>query len=403
MTSHLKLASIFHIDWHGLSDYYHMTLAAQAVLIAAAIPAVVFLTNLLLFRRPGRPWNKRVLPPISVLIPARNEERWIAGAIEAALRSRGVELELIVLDDGSSDRTAEIVRAIAEEDARVRLETAPPLPEGWNGKQHACWVLASKASHDVFCFLDADVLLGPEALYRTVSEINYVERDEPETALVSGFPRIETATFLELLLLPMIPFLLLGFLPLVGERWTNWSAFAVGCGQFLMVRREPYFECGGHSANPTTMHDGLLLPKLFRRHGFKTAVYDLSRDAGCRMYTTAGEVWRGLAKNATEGMATATRLPVFTVLLLVGQVLPLATLGLAIHFKYEIPIRISLQALALGYGMRFFSAWRYGQSWLGALLHPLGVLALLALEWYAFFGKLFGVKATWKDREYRVE
>jgi cellulose synthase/poly-beta-1,6-N-acetylglucosamine synthase-like glycosyltransferase len=275
----LNLILISKVDLNLPRDYYHVTLAAFTALVGAATPALLFAVNLPFFRRPGRAWNKRVLPPVSILIPVRNEEGSIVAAIESVLASRGVAFELIVLDDASTDRTAEIVQAIAAEDSRVRLESAPELPDGWNGKQHACWVLASLATHDVFCFLDADVRIGPEAIYRMVGELNHVERDEPEMALVSGFPHEETGTFLEDLLLPLIHFILLGFLPMAGERWSRSSAFAAGCGQFLMVRREPYFATGGHAANPKTMHDGLRLPKLFRRNGFRTGVFDLSHDS----------------------------------------------------------------------------------------------------------------------------
>ncbi len=396
-------------------DYYHISVYATLMFWIAFLSALLFAVNVVLFRRPGREWNKRVLPPVSVLIPARDEELAIAAAIESVLASRGVELELIVLDDSSLDRTAEIVREYAENDLRVRLETAPPLPEGWNGKQHACWVLASLATHDVFCFLDADVRLGPEVIYRMVSEISHVEsgkrtgkgpdkgQDKPQLAMATGFPAQKTVTFWEQLLLPLIHFVLLSYLPLAGERWTRRSAFAAGCGQFMMVRREPYFATGGHSANPMTMHDGLLLPKVFRRDGFSTMVFDLSRDAVCRMYSSGGEVWSGLAKNATEGMASWGRLPVFTVLLLAGQVLPLPMTIWGFAQNLYFPSRVGLMTLTIGYAVRFFSAWRYRQSWLGAALHPLGILMLLVLQWYAFFRKLFGVKSTWKQRAYQVQ
>jgi hypothetical protein len=381
-------------DWVAIS--------AIATLVAAAIPALMFALNVWLFRRPGQGWNRRSLPTVSVLIPARNEELSIEAAIQAVSRSRGVDWELIVLDDGSTDKTADIVRTIAEINPRVRLEKAPPLPDGWNGKQHACWVLAAKATQDVFCFLDADVRLGPEALYRMLSEINIVEEGEPEKALVSGFPRQETRTFLERLLLPLIHFVLLGFLPLVGERWTRRSGFAAGCGQMMMVKREAYFASGGHSGISTTMHDGLLLPQVFRRLGFRTSVYDLSQDAVCRMYRNAGEVWRGLSKNATEGMASPVRLPLFTGLLLLGQVLPLPVWIWASLAQNETAAAIAFWALLLGYGIRFVSAIRYRQSWVGVLLHPVGIVVLLALQWSALVGKLVGRPATWKQREYRV-
>jgi hypothetical protein len=376
--------------------------ATWVVLVCAAIPAILFAVNVWLFRRPFRAWNKRPLPPISVLIPARNEEDSIAAAIASVLASRGVDLELIVLDDGSTDGTAKLVRAAAKEDGRVRLAVAPPLPAGWNGKQHACWVLAGLATRDVLCFLDADVRVGPEAIYRMVSELNHVGDDGVEMALVSGFPRQETETFLEWLLLPLIHFVLLGFLPLPGERWSRRSGFAAGCGQFLMVRREPYFASEGHAAIRTTMHDGLLLPQLLRRKGFKTGVYDLSKDAVCRMYCGADEVWQGLAKNATEGMASPGRIPVFTVLLLFGQVLPAVVAIWAWALQDTMAVTLSMLALELGYAVRLVSAWRCGQSWRGAALHPLGVLVLLGLQWYALVGKLRRRPAVWKQRSYEV-
>jgi hypothetical protein len=398
----LLLVLTFPVGVHPAGAFSLLDVLAPIALVSAAIPALLFAINVWLFVRPGRPWNKRVLPPVSVLIPARNEEGTIAAAIESVLASRGVEFEIVVLDDDSTDRTAEIVQAIADEDLRVRLERAPELPEGWNGKQHACWQLASLATHDVFCFLDADVRLGPEALYRTLSELNYVAPGAVERVLVSGFPRQETRTFLEWLLLPLVHFVLLGFLPLPGERWSGRKEFAAGCGQLMMVRREAYFATEGHSAIRASMHDGLLLPRLLRRGGFKTSVFDLSRDAVCRMYLGAGEVWRGLAKNATEGMASWSGILIFTVLLMAGQVLPLALAVWAAVRQNQTALRVALLALVAGYAVRGLVAWRYRQSWRGVLLHPMGVLVLVVLQWYALARKVFRGRVTWKGRVYRA-
>jgi hypothetical protein len=178
--------------------------------------------------------------------------------------------------------------------------------------------------------------------------------------------------------------------------------FAAGCGQVMMVRRKPYFATGGHSAIPLTMHDGLKLPLLFRKRGFRTRIFDLSRDAQCRMYSNAGEVWRGLSKNATEGMATWFRLPVFSLLLFVGQVLPLLLALIAFLLGSARQLAAALVLFALTLLVRLFAAWRYRESWFGALLHPLGVLLLLVLQWNALLGKLFGRRAVWKEREYNL-
>jgi hypothetical protein len=222
---------------------------------------------------------------------------------------------------------------------------------------------------------------------------------------VSGFPRQETETPLEWLLLPLIHFVMLSYLPLAAMRALSASGFAVGCGQFLMVRREAYRKSGGHAAIRATMHDGLLLPKLFRRNGLRTDIADLTHLATCRMYRNASEVWRGLAKNATEGMATPARILPFTFLLLFGQVIPsLLAISLAIApASYSAHERaLIFVSVAASFIPRILSVWKYRQSLLGALLHPLGVTLLLVLEWSALIRKLAGQPVTWKERAYRM-
>ena len=199
----------------------------------------------------------------------------------------------------------------------MRLERAPALPAGWNGKQHACWSLAHVAKGEVLCFVDADVRLKPDAVSRMAGFLS-----KGNNALVSGFPRQVTETWLEWLLLPLIHFVLLGFLPMTQMRNGTDPSFAAGCGQFMMVRREAYFACGGHAEIRATMHDGLLLPRLFRQHGYRTDLADLTELATCRMYRNARQVWSGLAKNATEGIANPVRIGPISVLLVMGQVLP---------------------------------------------------------------------------------
>ena len=176
--------------------------------VMAAIPAVIFAVNLGHFRCPIESGTKE-RPRVSVLIPARNEACSISDALTSVLANQGVDLEVIVLDDHSEDRTADVVREIAAHDSRVRLESAPPLPPDWCGKQHACHTLSNLASHDVLVFIDADVRLMPNALGRAVAFLGRSGAD-----LVSGFPKQITETFSEQLVIPLIHFVLLGFLPI---------------------------------------------------------------------------------------------------------------------------------------------------------------------------------------------
>src|SRR5579875_2124626 len=257
-----------------------------AMLLCSVVPALLFVVNLRRYKRP-RPSTRHV-PAVSVLIPARDEEKNIAECLRSVLASRFVELEVLVLDDGSMDRTAAIVAEIAAEDSRVQLGRSSDLPTGWNGKQHACWLLAQRATAPLLLFLDADVRLEPEAISRGAA---VMLRSRRHPVLLSGFPRQIMTSWTERMLLPLIHFVLLGYLPMGKMRKTTRPSYAAGCGQFMLVMREAYFESGGHGAIRSTRHDGLRLPQLLRAQSFATDLVDLTELAEVRMYDSARAVW----------------------------------------------------------------------------------------------------------------
>ena len=369
------------------------TLAIIALLLAAA-PCALFVTNLRLYRLLPTSVNTN-RPAVSVLIPARDEERNIAATLAAVLASRDIEFEVIVLDDDSADATAQIVEHFAKGDSRVRLEKAPSLPAGWCGKQHACHILAGRARHSLLVFLDADVRLAPDALSRIATFVQ-----ESGARLVSGVPRQELGTFSDHLLLPLIHFVLLGFLPLTIMRQRGSSpSCSAGCGQLLVAEREAYFASGGHAAFRNQMHDGLKLPRAFRAAGFRTDLFDATDVATCRMYRTDADVWRGLSKNAVEGLAAPKTIVPMTFALFGGQVLPFLLLATA-NFLPPAARIVSACAVALVLLPRLLSIRRFEHSLGSALLHPFGILALLAIQWHAFVRQLVGKPAEWKGRRY---
>ncbi|MFO8006986.1 MAG: glycosyltransferase family 2 protein [Candidatus Brocadiia bacterium] len=359
----------------------------------AALPALMFLNNLRHFRpapppRPGPP------PRLAVLIPARNEEHNIGHALETVLAGEGVDLEVIVLDDHSDDRTAEIVREVAGGDDRVRLESAPPLPEGWCGKQHACAVLAGITERDILVFMDADVRLTPDALARTAAFL-----DDSGAQLVSGFPEEITASLAEKLVIPLLHFVLLGFLPMGWMRRSTHPRYSAGCGQLMAVRRGAYEKAGGHAAIRSSRHDGIELPRAFRQAGFHTDIFDATDIASCHMYGSFSEVWHGLAKNATEGLGAPARIVPFTVLLLGGQVMPVVLLAVALLVGAAVlPVALSALALFLAYLPALVAVPRFGEPLTGALLHPVGVSLLMTIQWYALVRGLLGRRSAWKGR-----
>ena len=162
------------------------------------------------------------------------------------------------------------------------------------------------------------------------------------------------------------------------------------------MRRDAYVRTGGHAAIRASLHDGLMLPRAFRRAGSMTRLFDASGFARCRMYANAAQVWEGLCKNATEGMAKPRALPVWTLILGGGQILP-AVLMLAA------PGWTAGLALLASVGFRLLLAARFRQPWVSALLHPLGIAALLVVQWWSLIRAARGRPATWRGRAYTAQ
>lgn len=368
------------------------TLAAVALALAS-IPGALYLVNLVRYR-PAPPLRGR--PGVSLVIPARDEEAHIGAAVDAALASEAVDLEVLVLDDGSTDRTAEIVRERARRDPRVRLLSGRPLPAGWNGKQHAAHTAAQEATRPWLAFADADLRLEPDALNRLVAAA-----EEAGADLVSGIPRQRTVGALEQLVISLIPFVLLGFLPMGRMRRSRHPSYGAGVGQLFVARAEAYHRAGGHGAIRSSRHDGLALPRAFRQAGSHTDLVDLTELATVRMYTSASEVWWGFVKNADEGLARPAPLPPVSLILVVGQVLPFALLAAAPWLPGLALLLAALAALA-AMGPRLVSRRRFHHTWLAVLGHPLAILLFLAIQWHALARSLAGRPASWKGRSYAL-
>lgn len=368
--------------------------AAVAAVVLAAIPAALTIANLRVFRRAPA---AATVPPVSVLVPARNEAAAIGPLMDAVLASRGVELELVILDDDSTDGTADIVRRRAAADSRVRLVPGGPLPEGWCGKQHACAALARAARHDTWVFVDVDVTLSPDALGRAVTALDAAGAD-----LVSGFPFQRTGSFLEWLLLPLIHFVLLGFLPIGRSRVDGGPGLAAGCGQLFITRRDAYARSGGHTAIRASLHDGIKLPRAYRRAGLRTDIFDATDIASCRMYARSVEVWKGLAKNATEGIGSPATIVPFTILLAGGQILPFVMLAQGVVTRWQDWPQWSIGAIIGAAGLailpRLLAVRRFGQSLSSALAHPVGVVVFLAIQWWALARRSLGLPTSWRGR-----
>lgn len=362
-------------------------------LILSLLSGMILFWNMLEFRTLNRRDGIQA-GPVSVLIPARNEADNIATTIEHLLANQGVEFEILVMDDGSTDHTRSIIERYCRIDQRVKLLKAPPLPRNWNGKVHACHQLASHARYPLLLFIDADVTVGQTALQRIAQ---HMPPSGPD--FLSGFPKQLTYSPAERLVIPFIHFILLGYLPVWASRTLRSTKFAAGCGQLIAVKQKAYKLCGGHAAIASSLHDGLDLAKAFRKHNLRTDIFDARDLAQIRMYSNWHEIRAGFDKNATQGMATPLGLPVWTVLLAGGHLLPFAGLAWPGELD-ETAVACLWTSVLLSVGQRLCLAHRYQQSLLYCFLQPAGIIALLSIQWCAFFEKMVGKPACWRGRYY---
>lgn len=333
---------------------------------------------------------------VSVLVPARNEERAIGACLESLVKQEYSNVEIIVLDDGSEDRTASIVCAYAQRFATVRLATGAPLPAGWYGKAFACNQLSSLARGDLLLFTDADTV---HALTMIRSVVGAVEAGAD---VVTAFPEQEIGGWSEALIVPFIFFTIWAMLP-VGRVWSDPSPRVVAAnGQLLAFTRAAYDRIGGHRAVRASVLDDMELARRAKRLGLRLRLADGVGTVRTRMYRNAGEVWRGFSKNAyaltgaSPGIAVGFAL-LLTLLYLCPSVVLVAGL-VAGRDGWTLRI-LPVILVVLMFVQNCLVFWRMRRPFWQPVVHPLCVVAFLAIlvnsvRWHARGA------TVWKGRAY---
>ncbi len=309
---------------------------------------------------------------VSVLLPLRDEAARVEPCLRALL-AQTVDLELLVLDDGSTDGTAALVERLTGRPPLV----GTPLPPGWLGKPHACQQLADAATGDVLVFVDADVVLARHAVDATATLLRHARLD-----LVSPYPRQE-APGATRLVQPLLQWSWLTFLPLrLAERSPRPSLSAAN-GQLLAVTRAAYDRAGGHAAVRREVVEDVALLRAVKCTGGRGGVVDGTALATTRMYDGWDELAAGYAKSLHTVPPAAAVL-----LLLLYVVPPLAALRGS---------RAGAVATLAAVAGRVVTARRTGGRPLDAVSHPVGVALLLGLSVRSHLAARRGT-LIWKGR-----
>jgi chlorobactene glucosyltransferase len=267
-----------------------------SLVVFVAVLVLIAASNLRALRRLGDWPLPSVYPRVSILLPVRNEEHNVELCVRSLLAQDYADFEILVLDDGSTDRTNEVLAALAAEDGRLRVRQGKVLPRGWLGKNWACFQLAEAAAGELLLFTDADTWHHPQALRDAVSAL-VAERSD----VLSALPREVVASWAERLVVPIMPWAILSFLPLGLAHRLRVPALTAAVGQFMLWRRETYENLGGHAAVRGHISDDLSLVRLIAARGRVWRLVDGGQRVSCRMYRDAHQVLEGFSKNLFAG------------------------------------------------------------------------------------------------------
>jgi chlorobactene glucosyltransferase len=248
--------------------------------------------NIWVLNRTRRHTPPATFPMVSILVPARDEEKNIQRCLCSLLSQDYPNFELIVLDDQSSDSTPLILEKLGAEDPKLIIIKGNPLPDGWLGKNWACVQLSEQAHGDLLYFTDADTTHQPDALRKIVTAFLGEQAD-----LMSGFPFQEMNTWGERLIVPFFAWAIYTFTPLGVAYQLKIPALSNAIGQIMLFRREAYQAIGGHTGVSYVITEDLQLAIQILKAGLRWRMVNAKDLVSCRMYPSSQQAVEGLSKN----------------------------------------------------------------------------------------------------------
>ncbi len=360
-----------------------------------AILLLISVFNLLTLKRLGRFSALPTFPRASLLVPARNEARNIEACARGLLNQDYPNFEVIILDDESTDGTSQILQRLAAEDARLRVMRGQPLPAGWLGKNWACQQLSQAADGDYLLFTDADTRHDPAMLRDAVAAATAAHAD-----LLSGVPRQEVRTWSEQLLVPLLAWSFMAFIPIALAERVRAAFLSISIGQFLLFRRSAYQAIRGHEGVRDKVVEDFELTRRIKKAGLQWRFVDATPRIRCRMYHDFREVFNGLSKNlfvvfgnlfffalAWSALIVAFLEPQLILLLaLIGVVLPVKLVGLSLLAIGQAILLWGITDLRFGFPIR------------QAAFYPLTIVLAVFIGLRSMFAHLFGHEVSWKGR-----
>jgi chlorobactene glucosyltransferase len=333
---------------------------------------------------------------VSVLVPARNEERCIENCVRSICEQNVDDLEVIVLNDQSEDSTGEILERLTLEYSNLKVINGTPLPTGWVGKSWACHNLSMHATGDILIFTDADTVHHQGLIARSVAYMTMHKID-----MLSLVPRQIMTSFAEHAVIPIVHMIFFATWLNIRRVARNTTTPSAAIGQFIAFTRQAYTTVGGHERVRYSLVEDVFLAKAAAQDNLRSALINGTDGIDCHMYTSASEVTRGFSKNLFPAMRyNLAQMGAFIVQQIMLYVLPLVLLIEALLDGSEIVMGLAGYALLATLLIRLIISRSFSfPSW-HAFLQPISalwcvVICLNSVRWaYSQSG------SQWKGRSY---
>jgi glycosyltransferase involved in cell wall biosynthesis len=337
--------------------------------------------------------QNKAAPLVSILIPMRNEERNVERIIRSLKGLTYQRVEVIILDDQSTDRTRQLLEQETKGDKRFSIIEGKSLSGEWVGKVHACHQLSKRASGDYYLFIDADVALKQDTIEQALALAR-----KKKAKLVTGFPRFPVKKRIESLLVPLQHVVVFSYLPIIIANGGKYPAATAAHGAFMFFKKEAYESIGGHEAVKSSLVEDVHIARALKEKGEKVILANVTSHVNCYMYEKDDEVWNGFAKNVYTGLGRSiNRLVILMVFFTVYYILPvpLFLYGVASgHLLFLLPLLLLfLQRLLIDLAAK--------QKWYLFIAMPVAAIALLFLMNHSMKQSIQHKGYQWKGRHYK--
>lgn len=338
------------------------------------------------------------LPFVSVLVPARNEERCIRDCIESLSNQHYPNYEIIILNDDSIDSTPLILSELKSQYPNlIQIINSSELPKNWIGKSHACQVLSLHAKGDYFLFTDADTKHSPYSLNSLIQQTQQLQAD-----LLTAVPYQQLSSIWEHLMVPFMHVLYHGYLPnsfIYSKR--NPSLVAAN-GQIMLFHRDAYEAIGGHKSVKDSLVEDIDIARHAKKNGYKVILANAISIVSCSMYTGFDEVFKGFSKNFFAGFQEKI-IPflLFLVHVINVYVFPFFLAIYSIISNNIFLLRWSIVLLSLGMIIRLFATLQFRLPLFHVLLQPFSAMFTIIIGINSIVWSLPGRKRIWKGRIYQ--